>query len=196
MKATKPERDVNVPYTSTLAIDPLSEHECFDRLGLTPFGRVALSSGALPVIFPIHFALLGRNPVFRTDPGTKLMAASNGQVLCLEIDEIDPVLHTGWSVLVTGRADVLSDPDDLEAAELAPRCGPGPARGDAYVRIQAALVSGREIRIRPVSCRANVTATVIRARPRRSRGASRGGNLWPLRTGARRGSPMDDEHRG
>ena len=147
MEATKPERDVNVPYTSTLAIDPLSEHECFDRLGLTPFGRVALSSGALPVIFPIHFALLGRNPVFRTDPGTKLMAASNGQVLCLEADEIDPVLHTGWSVLVTGRADVLSDPDDLDAATSLP-LRPWTGRGDAYVRIQAALVSGREIRIR------------------------------------------------
>jgi len=137
---------VNLPQTQALTIEPLSEAECFERLRLTPFGRVALSSGALPVIFPIHFALLDRDPVFRTDPGTKLMAASDGQVLCLEIDEIHPLLHTGWSVLVTGRANVLTSPDEIEAAQSLP-LRPWTGSGDAYVRIDAALVSGREIRL-------------------------------------------------
>lgn len=132
--------------TPDLIITDLTEHECRDRLNLTPFGRVALSSGALPVIFPIHFAMLGDDPVFRTDPGTKLMAASDGQVLCLEIDEIHPVLHTGWSVLVTGRADVLSAPEDLEAATALP-LRPWTGGGRSYVRIGAAMLSGREIRL-------------------------------------------------
>ena len=146
-----PDRDAEggtLPETQTLAITELTEQECFDRLRLAHFGRVALSSGALPVILPIHFALLGRDPVFRTDPGTKLMAASAGQVLCLEIDEVHPVLHTGWSVLVTGRADVLEAPEDREAAASLP-LQPWVGRGDAYVRIHAALVSGREIRVHP-----------------------------------------------
>jgi nitroimidazol reductase NimA-like FMN-containing flavoprotein (pyridoxamine 5'-phosphate oxidase superfamily) len=128
----------------TLAITDLTERECQDRLQLTPFGRVALSSGALPVIFPIHFAMLGADPVFRTDPGTKLMAASDGQVLCLEIDEIDPLLHTGWSVLVTGRADVLTEPEDVTAATRLP-LRPWIGQGSRYVRIHAAMLSGREI---------------------------------------------------
>jgi len=133
------------PDLPTLSIIELPEHECRDRLKLTPFGRIALSSGALPVIFPIHFAMLGDDPVFRTDPGTKLMAASDGQVLCLEIDDIHPVLHTGWSVLVTGRADVLSDPGDLRAAAALP-LRPWTGSGSAYVRIEASMLSGREIR--------------------------------------------------
>lgn len=124
----------------------LSERECLDRLHLAAFGRVALSWGALPIIFPIHFAMLHGHPVFRTDPGTKLMAASVGQVLCLEIDEVHPALHTGWSVLVTGRADVLHEPDDLAAAASLP-LRPWTGRGSAYVRIDAALVTGREIRL-------------------------------------------------
>src|SRR5690606_34806701 len=110
------------------------------------FGRVALSSGALPVIFPIHYALLGPSPVFRTDPGTKLMAASDGQVLCLEIDEAQPLLHTGWSVLVTGRAAVITDRAELEAARALP-LRPWTGHGDDYVRIGPAMVSGREIRV-------------------------------------------------
>ncbi len=132
------------PDRATMTMTALSEHECFDRLALARFGRVALSSGALPVIFPVHYALLGRDPVFRTDPGTKLMAASDGQVLCLEIDEIHPVLHTGWSVLVTGRAEVIRDRPDLDAAAALP-LRPWIGHGEAYVRIGAALVSGREI---------------------------------------------------
>lgn len=135
---------MSAPDTSPLTIADLTEHQCRDRLELAPFGRVALSSGALPVIFPIHFAMLGDDPVFRTDPGTKLMAASDGQVLCLEIDEIHPVLHTGWSVLVTGRADVLDDPTDIAAASDLP-LRPWTGAGSAYVRIRAAMLSGREI---------------------------------------------------
>ena len=131
-------------------ITALEEHECFERLRSTPFGRVALSSGALPVIFPIHYVLLGRDPVFRTDPGTKLLAASDGQVLCLEIDSIDPVMHTGWSVLVTGRAEVLDDPDALHAVSQLP-LRPWIGNGDAFVRIETSLVSGRSIERHPAS---------------------------------------------
>lgn len=126
----------------------LDEHECFRRLGSTQFGRIALSSGALPVIFPIHYALLDRDPVFRTDPGTKAMAAGAGQVICLEIDDIDPETHTGWSVLVTGRADLLYEPRDVAAASRLP-LRPWTGRGDAFVRITASLVSGRQIESAP-----------------------------------------------
>jgi nitroimidazol reductase NimA-like FMN-containing flavoprotein (pyridoxamine 5'-phosphate oxidase superfamily) len=134
------------PSTSALALIELTQHQCAERLQHAAFGRVALSSGALPVILPVHFALLDGDPVFRTDPGTKLMAASAGAVLCFEIDEHDPVLHTGWSVLVTGRAEVITDPVELAAAAALP-LRPWIGAGTAYVRIRTAAMSGREIRI-------------------------------------------------
>jgi nitroimidazol reductase NimA-like FMN-containing flavoprotein (pyridoxamine 5'-phosphate oxidase superfamily) len=124
----------------------LTEHACLDHLRLASFGRVAITSGALPAILPIHFSLLGSDPVFRTDPGAKLMAASAGQVLCLEIDDVDPFAHTGWSVLVTGKAEVLTEPDDLAAAARLP-LRPWIGAGSAYVRIRATLISGREISV-------------------------------------------------
>ena len=122
----------------------LDEQDCLRRLRETRFGRVALSSGALPVLLPIHYALLGDDPVFRTDFGTKLLAATAGQVLCLEIDDVDPEAHTGWSVLVTGRAEVITQPDDLAAAKQLP-LRPWTGSGDAYVRIACTLVSGRQV---------------------------------------------------
>ncbi len=125
-------------------LDVLDDEECFSLLAAHHFGRVALTVGALPVIMPIHYALLGHDPVFRTDVGAKLMAASEGAVLCLEIDHADPVTHTGWSVMVTGHASVLRAPNDLEAAAALP-LRPWVGHGDVFVRIEATLVSGRRI---------------------------------------------------
>ena len=123
---------------------PLDHDACSRLLAAHRFGRVALCMGALPVVLPVHYALLDGDPVFRTDPGTKMVAASAGHVLCLEIDDADSEAHTGWSVLVTGRAEVLTDPGDLRrAAELPLR--PWVGRGDLFVRIEAALVTGRRI---------------------------------------------------
>lgn len=122
----------------------LDEHACRQRLGSTHFGRVALSIGALPVVFPVHFALLDGDPVFRTDAGTKLAAASEGNVLCLEIDQVDPETHTGWSVLVTGPSEILEDPESLHRAAALP-LRPWIGQGDAFVRIRSAMVSGRSV---------------------------------------------------
>ncbi|MFN8019626.1 MAG: pyridoxamine 5'-phosphate oxidase family protein [Acidimicrobiales bacterium] len=127
-----------------LGLDVLDEHECLRLLASTHFGRVAVTVGALPAIFPIHYAMLGRDPVFRTDPGAKLMAASAGTILCLEADDADPVNHTGWSVMVTGPAHVITDPDELRTAQALP-LRPWVGRGDVYVRVQGVLVSGRRI---------------------------------------------------
>jgi Pyridoxamine 5'-phosphate oxidase len=37
-------------------------------------------------------------------------AAGEGAVVCYETDDIDPVRHTGWSVIVTGMARLVRDP--------------------------------------------------------------------------------------
>ena len=122
----------------------LSEQECYQRLASAHLGRLALSVDALPRVFPVHYALLGRDPVFRTEAGTKLSAAAAGNVVCLEIDDATPEMHTGWSVMVIGPAEILTAPLDLRRAADLP-LNPWVGRGDAFVRVTATLVSGREI---------------------------------------------------
>jgi hypothetical protein len=102
---------------------------------------------ALPVILPVQFAMLGQDPVFRTNTGTKLDAAVRNQVVCLEADHNDVTYHEGWSVLVTGRASVIVDPDELAEAEDLPLRPWTPHIGEDFVRIRSALVSGRRIRL-------------------------------------------------
>lgn len=122
----------------------LTDHECYVHLAAAHLGRVAMLIDGRPVIFPVHFVLLDRDPIFRTEAGAKLTAAAGGAPMCLEVDESDPEDHTGWSVVVSGPADVLSDPGDLRAAEALP-LRPWVGRGDEFVRVKSSTVTGRRI---------------------------------------------------
>lgn len=125
-------------------LETLDEQECLRLLEAARLGRIALSVGALPAVFPIHFAMLGGEPVFRTDAGAKLSAAASGQVVCLEVDDADMEYHSGWSVMVVGLARIIEDPAELARARQLP-LRPWVGSGDAFVRICSGIVSGRRI---------------------------------------------------
>ena len=126
-------------------LEVLAEHECRDLLGRASVGRLGLSSDSLPVILPVNFVVDGDVIVFRTGPGLKLSAAAAGDVACLEVDDIDLLGHGGWSVLVTGRLQEITDPAELEAAERLP-LAPWWHRADQrYVRLSMDLLSGRRL---------------------------------------------------
>ena len=85
-------------------LEVLEREECIALLGSVTVGRIAITSNALPVVLPVNFVLLDDRIVIRTSRGTKLDAATRNTVVAFEVDEIDMVEQTGWSVLVTGVA--------------------------------------------------------------------------------------------
>ena len=128
-------------------IEPLSEAECRRLLGVHTLGRVGITSGGLPLIVPVHYLYDDGVIVFRTGAGSKLRAAANGDVLAFEIDAYDAVSACGWSVMVLGRATVLTTehgnvglptPDQAAAGER-----------NNYVRLFCELVTGRVIQREP-----------------------------------------------
>jgi uncharacterized protein len=124
----------------------LSREECFDLLANSCLGRVVLSARAMPTALPVNFALDGDSIVFRSSQGMKLEAAQAGTVVAFEVDDFDPELRMGWSVLVTGMAHVVTNPSDLRRAtalDIPTWVEPGPSGG--YVRVEAGLVSGRRL---------------------------------------------------
>lgn len=128
----------------------LSEAECWRLLGSATIGRVAVTVGALPAVFPVNFALVEDAIVFRTGQGTKLSAALRGAVVSFQADAIDPTYHEGWSVMAVGKATTVMEPDELEAVA---RVGLTPwAHGtrEHVVRIRPELLSGRRITHSPV----------------------------------------------
>jgi nitroimidazol reductase NimA-like FMN-containing flavoprotein (pyridoxamine 5'-phosphate oxidase superfamily) len=123
----------------------LTEDDAFALLQTAEIGRVGVTIGALPAIFPVNYRVMDGAIVFRTSPGTKLTAAISGSVVAFEVDDHDPGERTGWSVLVVGRSEVVHDLDttfQVLDAGLEPYAGGN--RSD-IVRITPMFVSGRRI---------------------------------------------------
>jgi nitroimidazol reductase NimA-like FMN-containing flavoprotein (pyridoxamine 5'-phosphate oxidase superfamily) len=110
-----------------------------------PVGRVVVSEHALPVAFPVNFALLDGDIVFRTSTGSKLGAAVHRAVLAFEADRIAPDLQSGWTVLVQGWASLVTRPDELARAEALGLHSWAPGAPGHFVRIHAEMVSGRRL---------------------------------------------------
>ncbi len=131
--------------TPTPRLFELNRIECLALLEHARLGRVGVSVDALPVILPVFLAMIDDVVVFRTVPGTKLSAASNGAIVALEVDAFDETSGLGWSVLVRGIANELSDAGRAAAARarLAPSwIGDAP---EHFVEVSADLVTGRRL---------------------------------------------------
>jgi nitroimidazol reductase NimA-like FMN-containing flavoprotein (pyridoxamine 5'-phosphate oxidase superfamily) len=100
-------------------LDPIELDECLRLLADHHLGRLAVVVDGQPLVYPMNYALSGRQIVFRTDPGTKLDAAAGRQV-AFEIDGADVLYHDGWSVLVVGRAREEKDQARLREFALLP----------------------------------------------------------------------------
>lgn len=115
----------------------LSRRECWTLLETVAVGRIALIRGGLPCVLPVNIRAVEDAVWFRTGPGALLDAALAHHVLSIEADEIDHAWHHAWSVVVTGKAEVVADRSDLPVKAW--------ARTDAahLVRVEAELVTGR-----------------------------------------------------
>jgi len=123
----------------------LTRAECFELLADEQLGRVAVTDDRGPVVFPVNFVLDRHTVVFRTEPGTKLHAASQGRRVCFEAGGTDAATHTGWSVLVRGEITEVTDPAELARLRELPLRVWAPGGRDHYVRILPAVLTGRRI---------------------------------------------------
>ena len=123
-------------------LEVLDRAECLRLLRTASLGRIAITAGALPTILPINFRVDGERILFRTGVGTKLDAATRGAVVAFEVDELDPMYHSGWSVVVIGVAREVEDPSD-HAIYTTPRWAPGAT--ERLVEVSIEDISGRRL---------------------------------------------------
>ena len=87
------------------SVQSLSVDECVELLARRSVGRLAVNiEGDGPLVIPVNYVWSGSAVVFRTDLGTKFDALAHGPI-SFQLDEIDLVHRSGWSVLVRGRAE-------------------------------------------------------------------------------------------
>ncbi|MFC9221477.1 pyridoxamine 5'-phosphate oxidase family protein [Streptomyces hygroscopicus] len=124
----------------------LDRQECLRRLAMVPVGRVVYTWQALPAVLPVNFSLDADSSVLlRTSAGSGLVHAIDGVVVAFEADDFDAAARSGWSVVVTGRAAVVTDPAERERlARVGPRSWVV-TRDDVLVRVESEMVTGREV---------------------------------------------------
>jgi nitroimidazol reductase NimA-like FMN-containing flavoprotein (pyridoxamine 5'-phosphate oxidase superfamily) len=120
----------------------LDRSESLRLLGGTGLGRIAVTSGALPVVLPVAYAMDGDSIIVETGRGTTLDFGTTGSVVAFEVDNFHEQGHSGWTVMVTGVAREVDDGPEVERLRclLADERGEGDER---YIRISSELVSGR-----------------------------------------------------
>jgi nitroimidazol reductase NimA-like FMN-containing flavoprotein (pyridoxamine 5'-phosphate oxidase superfamily) len=124
----------------------LEDESCRRLLERSRFGRVGFVGDDGPEILPVNAMFSHGSVLFRTAAGSPLDRNVTGHTVAFEVDNTDTVAESGWSVLVRGTGNRLTDPDRLAAiadTEVHP-WAPGPH--DQWMEIRPERISGRIIR--------------------------------------------------
>ncbi|MGH9178971.1 MAG: pyridoxamine 5'-phosphate oxidase family protein [Acidimicrobiales bacterium] len=124
-----------------VSLEELSRDECIRLLAARRVGRLAVAvPDAAPFVVPVNYLVDGEVVVFRSGGGSKLRAL-RGTPVAFQIDDIDPLRRTGWSVLIRGRAyeSTRWETEHLELDAWAP------GEKSHWVRVVPDAISGRRI---------------------------------------------------
>lgn len=126
-------------------LEIIDEAECRELLASKEIGRIAVSIANKPDVYPVNYKTTGNRIVIHTIPGTKLAAAVLGTAVAFEVDDLDEVSKTGWSVVVHGHA---SEVEGTEAIMEAEALGIHPWSDNPklrYLQIEIDEISGRRL---------------------------------------------------
>jgi nitroimidazol reductase NimA-like FMN-containing flavoprotein (pyridoxamine 5'-phosphate oxidase superfamily) len=124
-------------------LSELSRPESLRLLASVSYGRIVFTELALPAVRPVNHVIADNAVLISTDLGMSALSRA-GVVVAYEADAIDPVQRLGWSVIVTGVAQVVQDPDEAVRYRLLLRPWTSEPN-DHIIRIYPELVTGFEM---------------------------------------------------
>jgi nitroimidazol reductase NimA-like FMN-containing flavoprotein (pyridoxamine 5'-phosphate oxidase superfamily) len=134
------------PAMDRRGLQILTRQECDDLLAQGKIGRIGLQVAGETLVLPVLYCYVGGTVAFRTAPGEKLDSAWVKAPASFEIDEWDLGQRTGWSVLVKGRFEEVSDPEEVAALEQSGLESWTPeVSHTTWVRITPTSITGRRI---------------------------------------------------
>jgi nitroimidazol reductase NimA-like FMN-containing flavoprotein (pyridoxamine 5'-phosphate oxidase superfamily) len=125
----------------------LSAAACADLLEASALGRVGTIRNGRPEIYPVNHVYDRTTGciVFPITPGTLLHGALDWPWIAFEIDGMDPDGAGGWSVMVVGQGESLTDEATIARARRARRVLWAAGPGIEWARIVPTKVTGRRI---------------------------------------------------
>lgn len=143
--AAVPDMDHDASVAAQDEFTRLDRAESFRLLAGVQLGRLIFTSSALPVVRPVNFALVDGLIVLRTAAAT-IARKVHDMIVAFEADHLDPSTFSGWSVTVTGRAALVTDPSTIARYQAVPLVPWTPGVRDQFVTITTELVEGLRVR--------------------------------------------------
>ncbi|MEP9392210.1 pyridoxamine 5'-phosphate oxidase family protein [Gordonia sp. VNK1] len=128
-------------------IQELPADEAWKLLGSKQLGRLAVSVGGQPDIFPVNYYSDEGRIVFRSAEGTKLSELVVNEHVAFEVDEYTD--DGGWSVVAKGTARVLARGDEIAEADTLPLTPWVPTIKYNYVEISVGDITARRFEFGP-----------------------------------------------
>jgi hypothetical protein len=131
----------------TVRLETLSEYECWQLVsGAGPSGiaRVVWSGPEGPAVVPVNYAVADGALWFQTSSESRLARECHDHRVLVELDQVEPATHLGWSVVVSGTARCLpasADPGILGDLLVWPA-----GEHDALVKVEPDELSGRRLK--------------------------------------------------
>ena len=132
-------------------IEELDEAEALRLISAGGIGRIAYQSRFGPAVLPVNYQWHDGAIVFRTarhsalDQDLETGIAGGDYKVAFEIDEIDTAGRQGWSVLIQGPADHVSEDERVSAERAGVEPWPAGDR-ELFIRIVPTRVTGRRIK--------------------------------------------------
>jgi nitroimidazol reductase NimA-like FMN-containing flavoprotein (pyridoxamine 5'-phosphate oxidase superfamily) len=127
----------------------LDEPECRRLLAATSVGRIVVSVAEWdhPVIRPVNYVFDedSQSVLIRSDEGAKLFALLRSAKAAFEIDGFDPAGRVGWSVIVVGVTEEVTNLAELRRIARLGLESWAPGGKGHCVRLRANRISGRRL---------------------------------------------------
>ncbi|GLX16610.1 hypothetical protein Slala02_10500 [Streptomyces lavendulae subsp. lavendulae] len=124
---------------------PLDETECRRLLNTCGVGRIAVFTPEGPAVLPVNYLIAGSDIAFRT-AAEAVTARAAGTEAAFEIDNIDDVTASGWSVLAVGELAAVTGPHEIHHLNTTARSHPwagGPR--DHWMKLTPVRITGRRL---------------------------------------------------
>jgi nitroimidazol reductase NimA-like FMN-containing flavoprotein (pyridoxamine 5'-phosphate oxidase superfamily) len=123
----------------------LTEAECWTQLESRDLARIAWTAGGGgPQILPVNYVTHDNSLWLRTTAHSSMAEQIDESRVALEVDDLDPATHVGWSVVLHGRAEAFYREDEVPAEVTALRSWAGGQR-PLWIQVRAELITGKRL---------------------------------------------------
>jgi uncharacterized protein len=129
----------------------LSAYDYWALLESEEIARIAWIGREGVAVVPVNYTLGAGALWCRTSPDTALARECGGERIVIEVDHLEPATRSGWSVVVSGVAELV-DAADVPEMQADLYVWPAGARS-LFVRVEPVDVTGRKLLTAPPSVR-------------------------------------------